>query len=241
MAAGPENDAPSSPIDETYYDASRYIEGGGSHLLDPTSRFQRYRIREVLRLSGPLKGLRAVDLGCGWGTISFALAESAESVVGIDFAEGSLRFCESRPGRERFSNLSFRRADARRTDLPPGEWDLVVAADLVEHLYPKDTLEVYREALRLLRVGGRFVVWTPSPTHVLERLRRWRILRPDPTHVDYKTLSRVRAELEACGFRVVLAEHVPSHLPLLSAVERVGQRWIHWLRRRVAVVAVKAG
>jgi 2-polyprenyl-3-methyl-5-hydroxy-6-metoxy-1,4-benzoquinol methylase len=239
MARGPDTPGPAGPIDERYYDASGYIERGGAHLLDPTSRFHRYRVREVLRLCGPLAGLKAVDLGCGWGTISFALARNAEAVVGIDFAEGSLRFCESRPERNRYPNLTFRRADARRTGLPPGEWDLIVAADLVEHLYPRDTLEVYQEALRLLHVGGRFVVWTPAPTHLFERLRGWGILKSDPTHVDYKTLSRVRAELEQCGFQVIRAEHVPSHLPVLNLVERMGQRWTGWLRRRVGVVAVK--
>ena len=40
--------------------------------IDPKSPFQRYRRREVLALCGDFEGVRAVDLGCGWGTISFA-------------------------------------------------------------------------------------------------------------------------------------------------------------------------
>ena len=229
----------SNLIDQRYYEASGYFEEGGRHLLDPNSRFHRYRTREVLRLCGDLAGVRAVDLGCGWGTISFALTGGAQSVVGVDFAEASLEICRSRHDPEHHPNVSFVHADARRTGLPAGEWDLVVAADLIEHLYPDVTLEVYREVRRLLRPGGRFVVWTPCPTHILERLRRWRILPADPTHVDYKTLLRVRAEVEECGLHVVEARHIPSHLPGLSVVERLGQRWSRWLRRRVAVVAVK--
>ena len=227
------------PIDRSYYETSGYFGEGGKHLRDPSSRFHQYRTREVLNLCGDLAGVRAVDLGCGWGTISFALAGAAEFVVGIDFASASLHVCTSRHNLAYHPKLAFLQSDARQTGLRSGAWDLVVAADLVEHLYPQDTDEVYREAWRLLRPGGRFVVWTPSPTHVLEFFRRCRVLPPDPTHVDYKTLGRLRTGLEDCGFHVVQARHVPSHLLGLQTVERIGQHFIPWLRRRVAIAAEK--
>ncbi len=241
MVTSPEAGPSSDGIDQGYYEDSGYFEHGGEHLLDPNSRFHRYRISEVLRLCGELAGKRAIDLGCGWGTISFALAEVADEVVGVDFADAALRLCRSRHDPARDAHLSFLQVDARATGLPAGEWDLVVAADLVEHLYPQATLDVYREANRLLRPGGRLVVWTPSPTHIIERLRRWRVLRPDPTHVDYKTLARVREEVGERGFQVLEARYVPSHLSVASLVERLGQRWFRWLRRRVAVAAIKTG
>ena len=229
----------SGSIDRRYYETSGYFGGGGGHLQDPESRFHRYRVREVLNLCGNPSGVRAVDLGCGWGTISIALSGRAEFIVGVDFARASLKVCTSRHDPDEHPNLAFVQADARLTGLRGGAWDLVVAADLVEHLYPQDTEAVYREVWRLLRPNGRFVIWTPSPTHLLERLRRLGILTPDPTHVDYKTLHQVRTDLARFGFRIVEARHVPSHHPGLRTVERFGQRWIPSLRRRVAVAAEK--
>jgi 2-polyprenyl-3-methyl-5-hydroxy-6-metoxy-1,4-benzoquinol methylase len=239
MASSQEEEKPSARIDQSYYETSGYFEKGGRHLVDPDSSFQRYRIREVLKLCGDVSGNRAVDLGCGWGTVSFALAENAEAVVGVDFAEASLRLCRSRLDSGRYPNLSFIQADASRTGLPGSLWDLVVAADLIEHLYPTKTLEVYREANRLLRPGGCLVIWTPAPTHILEWLRRRGVLRADPSHVDYKTLPRIHADIEECGLRVIRAGYAASHLPILSIIERVGQRWVGWLQRRIAVVAIK--
>jgi len=219
------------------YDASGYFEGGGSHLLDPESRFHRYRVDKVLSLCGPVEGASAVDLGCGWGTITFALARQGARVVGVDFSSEAIRLCEERARSEPPPAPTFLRADAGTTGLAEAAWDLVVAADLVEHLDPPTTLRVYREALRLLRPGGRFVVWAPNPGHFLELLRRRGILKADPTHIDYKTLPRVVAELERTGFRISAAVHMESHLPVLSTIERLTHRFIPCLRRRVAVVA----
>jgi SAM-dependent methyltransferase len=235
MASG---DPPRS-IDRGHYETSGYFEGGGTRFLDPESRFQRYRAREVLRLCEPLDGRRVVDLGCGWGTISFATARRAGRVVGVDFADAALQVCRRRLVSDARANLRFVQADAGNTGLQGGAWDLVVAADLVEHLYPEDSLRVYREVHRLLRSGGRFVIWTPNPGHVLERLRALRLLVPDPTHVDYKTLPRLVEELQAAGFAIERARYVPSHVPFLRTLERGMQRFIPLLRRRVAVVAVR--
>jgi 2-polyprenyl-3-methyl-5-hydroxy-6-metoxy-1,4-benzoquinol methylase len=225
-------------IDQSYYEGSGYFTGGGSHLLSPVSRFHRYRIREVLRGCGEIRGKKVLDLGCGWGTISFALAGAgAREVLGVDFAANAIEICEARLRAEPHPNLAFRQGDAGNTGLAGAEWDLVVAADLVEHLYPEDTLRVYREVFRLLRPRGHFLIWTPNPGHFLEQLRFAGILRADPTHVDYKTLDRCRDELRATGFRIQASEYRPSHLPALRQVEGATQSFLPLLRRRVLVLA----
>lgn len=225
-------------IDQHYYDASGYFTEGGSHLLSPESNFHRYRVREVLAGCGDLTGLRVLDLGCGWGTISFALAAAgAGQVIGIDFSAAAISICRERLGREPSSSLEFLQGDAGDTGLPAGEWDLVVAADLVEHLYPEDTLRVYTEAQRLLRPGGRLLIWTPNPGHILERLRFAGILRADPTHVDYKRLGRLGRDLESTGFRILESRYRPSHLPVFRWIETALQGFIPVLRRRILLLA----
>ena len=185
-------------------------------------------------------GERVFDLGCGWGTFRFAPAPGVAEVVGVDFSEKSVAICERRLRAEPHPNLRFVRADAGDTGLEGGRWDLVIAADLFEHLYPDDSVRVAREAWRLLRPGGRFAVWTPHRGHLLEVLKNHNVLlKADPTHVDYKSMARLTQLLEGQGFRTEKAYYAESHLPVFSALERALLPWVPLLRRRIAVLGKK--
>ena len=140
----------------------------------------------------------------------------ARGVVGIDSAPMAITLCNEdlrRNGRP--ENTSFRLADARDTGFDPESFDVVVAADLFEHLYPDDSDTVAAEAFRVLRSGGRFVAWVPCRSHILEVFKnRNLILKADPGHVDYKSKVRMEDILATAGFRIEKSYYAESHLPV---------------------------
>jgi len=230
-------------IGKEHYDSGEYFEGRGTaHLTDRESPFQRYRVEKVTAIHPPMPGDRVVDLGCGWGTFGFALADRVGEIVGVDFSERSVEICRRLLAESPHANLSFVQADAGDTGLEGGAWNVVIAADLFEHLYPDDSRRVAAEAFRLLAPGGRFVTWTPNRGHVLEALKSRDILmKRDITHVDYKSMTDMKRLLSEAGFGIERAYYAESHVPGLRTVERALQPVLPFLRRRIAVLGRKPG
>lgn len=228
-------------IDQRYYDSSDYFDGPqASHVLDHQSPFQQYRIEMVRQIFPPGPEDRVADLGCGWGTFGFAWAAGVGEIVGIDFSTRSIEICQQRLAEQPTPNLSFLCADAGDTGLPEASFDVVIAADLFEHLYPDDSARVAHEAFRLLRPGGRFSTWTPHRGHILEVLKNRNILlERDVSHVDYKSMRRMKGLLTDAGFDIVRAYYAESHLPGLRVLERLTQSFVPLLRRRIAVLGRK--
>jgi len=226
-------------IGKEYYNTSAYFDDP-DYLSLHQRPFHQYRVAKVLEIYRPESKSRVVDLGCGWGTCSFALAEVAGEVVGVDFSEKSIALCERRLEQQPMPNLRFVCADAGDTGLAAGAWDLVVAADLLEHLYPDDSIQVVAESFRLLRSGGRFSVWTPHRGHFLEILKNNEILLKRPvSHVDYKSMKRMTGIMRDAGFEIERSYYAESHLPGLRQIERSLQGFVPFLRRRVVVLGRK--
>lgn len=226
-------------IGQEYYDQSTYFVEA-AHLQDFDSAFQKYRVRKVLELYTPAPTDKVLDLGCGWGTITFALAKRVRSIVGLDFSARAVELCKERFDREGVANATFVVGDATDSGMEAESFDVVVAADLFEHLYPEDSEAVAVEAYRLLKPGGRFAVWTPCRRHFLEVLKNNDVLlKRDISHVDYKSMDRMREIMTKAGFGIERAYFAESHLPVLSALERAFQAFVPLLRRRVAVLGQK--
>jgi len=96
-----------------------------------------------------LSGLRVLDVGCGGGILSEALAERGASVVGIDLAESALQAAEA----HRAGQAVEYRLESSRDAAARGEsFDAVTCMEMLEHV--ADPAAVLRDIHALLKPGG---------------------------------------------------------------------------------------
>jgi 2-polyprenyl-3-methyl-5-hydroxy-6-metoxy-1,4-benzoquinol methylase len=132
--------------------ASGYARWRRSQLGRITDAIER---RELLRQCGPMAGKQVLDVGCGDGFISIAMAKSGGAVTCVDADEAMLNAAKANAAREDVS-VTFRNADAHALPFQGATFDLVVAVSLL--CLVRDRELAIAEMARVLRLGGRIVI-----------------------------------------------------------------------------------
>jgi SAM-dependent methyltransferase len=222
-----------------HYDDAYFADLAGRYRN--RNRFARRRIANVFSLLPEPAGRTLVDLGCGMGTFTIEAAGRGAFALGVDPAPAAVSAAARVAAAEGRADARFLRADAALLPLRSDSADIVLAADLTEHLDDVTLGRILREAARVLRPAGTLVLYTPDRQHIFERLRDRGIMKQDPSHIGVRSADELAAAVESAGFRVQRRVWLPSHLPVLALAERALARRIPLLRRRIGLVATPAG
>lgn len=100
-----------------------------------------------------LEGRRVVDVGCGGGILSDAMARRGARVLGIDLADKSLQVARLHALEAQTPDIEYRLVAAEQlaADEPQG-FDVVTCMEMLEHV--PDPASIVRACADMLRPGG---------------------------------------------------------------------------------------
>ncbi len=107
---------------------------------------------QFIRAHTTLPGCRIVDVGCGGGILSEALAEAGGEVLGIDMAS-ELITVAGEHATQGGKNIEYRivSAETLAEDMP-GHFDVVTCMEMLEHV--PDPISIVNAVSRLVKPGG---------------------------------------------------------------------------------------
>ena len=143
-----------------------------------------------------------LDVACGPGVVTAAIALSAASVTALDATEPMLEKARARCAKAGLVNIEFRCGDAENLPFEEVQFDGVVTRLAVHHFAAAQ--RALNEMFRVLRHGGTAVIVDVVSSedadksrlqNAIERLR-------DPSHVRMLPASELDACMAASGFQI---------------------------------------
>jgi len=170
--------------------------------------FAPYAAELADRIKGMTSG-RLLETACGTGIVTRALAAALPITVAItatDLNQPMIDFAKLQPGSER---IQWEQADAQDLPFPDQTFDVVVCQFGVMFFPNKE--QAYREALRVLKPGGRFffTVWDRVETiglvFVLNNTLKEMFPDNPPSFIEriamgYHDIVKIRGDLARAGF-----------------------------------------
>jgi SAM-dependent methyltransferase len=205
-----------------------------AELAERTDRLFGAVTSALLKFAEPQDGEAVIDIGCGCGVTSLAVARvvgSNGSVLGVDFSAPMLAVAERRARDAGLSNVRFVEADASTYAFDPQRFDLLVSQLGV--MFFDEPVRAFAHLYGALRPGGRLRVacfrsliendWFSVP---LAAARKVVSVPPpdDPTAPGPTSLAdpdHLRTVLRAAGFGSIELRPLNVLLPAGTRAEAV--------------------
>lgn len=113
-------------------------------------------LRRLVEVAGVTAEERVLDVACGPGFFTAALAAVAREVVGLDATEALLDIARAGAAERQLANMSFRQGEAERMPLENDAFDLTTCRAAFHH-FPEPA-RVLAEMKRVVRPGGRILI-----------------------------------------------------------------------------------
>ncbi len=101
----------------------------------------------------PVKGISALDVGCGGGILADSMARKGAQVLGIDLSTKALRVAQLHAMEAETAGVSYREVSAEAlASEASASFDLVTCMEMLEHV--PDPASVVRACATLVKPGG---------------------------------------------------------------------------------------
>ncbi len=116
---------------------------------------------DELRLLGDVRGLHTLEIGCGGGQNSIAVAKRGAVAIGVDLSDAQVAYAQELAAREGVAATFLQSNAEDLSAIADGSQDIAFSSFAFQFIEHMD--RVFAEVARVLRPGGRFVFSVNHP------------------------------------------------------------------------------
>ncbi len=151
-------------------------------------------VKQLLQFLSHQPNRKFLDIGCGSGNYTGALATKGLAIEGIDISEEMLR-----KARQKFPTIKFSQGDARNLPFQDESFDSAICILATHHI--NDNKKLFQEVFRILQ-KGHFVIFTATP----EQMKKYWLCHYFPKMMidamkKMTNENEIRQVLESSGFK----------------------------------------
>jgi len=174
-----------------------------------------FEVLKSINTFHPEKPVSILDIGTADGLMLRNVKDTfpKTTCVGIEYARDLMVCCESK-------TIHVIQGDAMTLPIKDNSFDVVIATAIIEHV--SEPMQLIREAFRVLRKNGIFIVTTPHP--FWERIATCIGHLKEEEHHELITLRKLKSLFETVGFGIVNAEQFmisPIGMPFELMLEKI--------------------
>jgi SAM-dependent methyltransferase len=214
-----------------------------------------------LQLMGDVQGLHILEIGCGGGQSSIALARQGASITGLDLSPEQIHHGQILAAQESVPVTFIQGSAEDLTNFTEGQWDVILSIYALQ--YVADMVACLAECRRLLRSDGRLIFSLDHPVRscfwdeeqqaeTIYPVRSYFDHRPliwpfADTGVEMRTIHRTVSQwvelLVGAGFRLqrLLEPPLPTDLVTEPWTDEYTREVAGKLPQTLIVVAIRNG
>jgi len=171
---------------------------------------QLEKLLEVLKLN---KDNHVLELGCGSGLITRYISDlTGAAIIGVDYSKTAVKLAQQRAHSSK-NRLSFMKDNIQKLSFPPGNFDTIIAIDVLHLVNP--LADVIRQLKSLLKTGGQMGIFFTQRIFGTDSID---LLLPEKTHLA-QALNKNSLDFKTWNFSDEEANHWQKKVKVLEELK----------------------
>lgn len=216
-----------NPETVAFYNSYHLKNNKTNKLIDRNNKTYWWIIRLIEQAKPKLHNIRALDLGCGVGTLSFFMSQRGAIVLGIDVSTRAIQLAKYTQLQTKAASVKFLvttlnslHSSLSKKRHSESSFDLITCVEVIEHV--DNDKQLLEDCFALLNPGGKLVITTQRNDSKLSKMKFMKSHDQRVGHLRRYNPDQLVKLIRSVGFSIQMKQDADGLLRCLLYMTNLG-------------------